>query len=134
MAEREGRVTNVTYESDVQGLEKLKKFTEKKMGYWTGRDLIPLLEYDEWRNFRLVIDKAIAAYRASEMSVSNHFVETNNMVLIGAQRSREDWFLTKYACYLIAIMLILQELVLGMLRRILSLRLVVRNWETNNGD
>ncbi len=68
------------------------------------------------------------------MSVSNHFVETNNMVLIGAQRSREDWFLTKYACYLIAIMLILQELVLGMLRRILSLRLVVRNWETNNGD
>lgn len=70
------------------------------------------------------------------MSVSNYFVETNNMVLIGsgAQRSREDWFLTKYACYLIAIMLILQELVLGMLRRILSLRLVVRNWETNNGD
>jgi DNA-damage-inducible protein D len=63
-----------------------------------------LLDYDEWRNFLKVIDKAKTACLNSGHNVSDHFVDTNKMVKLGSgsERQIDDIMLTRYACYLIA--------------------------------
>lgn len=72
--------------------------------YWFARDLQILLEYDEWRNFQRVLEKAIIACEKSGVPPSDHFVDVNKMVSLGSGSEREiaDVALTRYACYLIA--------------------------------
>ncbi len=86
-----------------------KKFEEaayKKNGveYWLARDLQELLDYEEWRNFLKVIEKAKVACLNSKQNISDHFVDVNKMVNLGSgsERQVEDVMLTRYACYLIA--------------------------------
>src|ERR1700687_1570371 len=92
------------YGAYVKGLEDKKKITETGVEYWLARDLMPLLYYDTWRNFRSVIEKARAACTGSGSTVFNHFVETGKMVVIGsgAEREMQDFFLSRYCCCLIA--------------------------------
>ncbi|SDY74369.1 DNA-damage-inducible protein D [Proteiniborus ethanoligenes] len=83
--------------------ENIKHLTEDGVEFWYGRELQKTLEYKEWRNFLLVIDKAKMACKNSEYIVEDHFVDVNNMVELGsgAQREIEDIMLSRYACYLI---------------------------------
>jgi DNA-damage-inducible protein D len=71
--------------------------------YWFARDLAPLLDYQEWRNFMQVVEKAIQACRKSGNVVEDHFGDVTKMVEIGsgAQREIADVRLSRYACYLI---------------------------------
>jgi DNA-damage-inducible protein D len=78
-------------------------YTQNNIEYWMARDLQKLLDYDEWRNFLKVIDKAKTACLNSGQNVSDHFVDVNKMVELGSssQRQIDDIMLTRYACYLI---------------------------------
>lgn len=71
--------------------------------YWLARDLAPLLDYQDWRNFMQVVEKARLACRKSERVVEDHFGDVTKMVGIGsgAQREIADVRLSRYACYLI---------------------------------
>ncbi|MDR2212282.1 MAG: DNA damage-inducible protein D [Pseudomonadales bacterium] len=70
---------------------------------WSARDLAPLLEYQDWRNFAQVVDKARQACEQSGYRVADHFGDVTKMVSIGsgARRSVPDVLLSRYACYLI---------------------------------
>ena len=72
--------------------------------YWFARELQPLLDYAEWRNFVLVIEKAKNACENSNINPSEHFVEVNKTIDMpkGAKRKIKDIALTRYACYLVA--------------------------------
>ena len=72
--------------------------------FWFARDLQKLLDYDEWRNFVNVIEKAKTSCDKSKQNIKDHFVEVNKKVKIGSgtEREIEDIMLTRYACYLIA--------------------------------
>lgn len=71
--------------------------------FWFARDLAPLLDYQQWRNFMQVIDKARQACEKSGRAVADHFADVSKMVDIGsgAQREVADVRLSRYACYLI---------------------------------
>lgn len=78
--------------------------TEQGIEFWMARDIQELLEYNEWRNFVNVIDKAKNACKNSQQPIENHFVDVNKMVQLGSGSGREipDIMLSRYACYLIA--------------------------------
>ena len=91
-----------------KNFEGIKKIDEFGIEYWEARELMPLLEYTDWRNFNKVILKAQEACRASKQIVENHFVEVSKMIKIATGTSKEairsipDFRLSRYACYLIA--------------------------------
>ena len=68
--------------------EEIKKFDELGNEYWSARDLMGILEYSKWDNFKNVIEKAIEACDNSNINVSDHFPEVGNMINIGEGGTR----------------------------------------------
>lgn len=84
--------------------ESIKHINEYGQEYWTARELLRALEYNEYRFFKKVIEKAMTACEASGGNGSDHIVQVHDMVSIGsgAEREVEDFYLSRYACYLVA--------------------------------
>lgn len=78
--------------------------TEDGIEFWYARDLQRLLDYTQWRNFELVIEKAKIACKNSNNAVSDHFADVSKVIEAGKGALHEvsDYRLTRYACYLIA--------------------------------
>ena len=72
--------------------------------FWYARDLQELLDYDEWRNFLNVIEKAKISCKNAGQKIEDHFVDINKTIAMpkGASKEIDDFMLTRYACYLIA--------------------------------
>jgi DNA-damage-inducible protein D len=83
--------------------ETIRQVDADDQEFWSARDLMPVLEYTEWRNFKKVLLKAEIACENSGYNPSDHFVGASKMVAIGsdAKREVEDMHLSRYACYLI---------------------------------
>jgi DNA-damage-inducible protein D len=83
--------------------EGIRQLDAEDNEFWLARDLAPLLDYQEWRNFMQVVGKATQACSKSGNAVEDHFVDITKMVEIGsgAQREVADVRLSRYACYLI---------------------------------
>jgi DNA-damage-inducible protein D len=79
--------------------ERIKRVNATGHEFWSARELARVLEYTDFRNFIAVITKAREACANSGHTVSDHFVDINEMVGIGsgAQRTIEDWALSRYA-------------------------------------
>src|SRR5689334_8796499 len=92
------------YDAYVSQLEERRRQAPDGTEFWMARDLYGLLGYETWERFPDVISRAVEACKASDVDPSNHFRITTKMVNIGsgAKRETDDWFLSRYACYLIA--------------------------------
>ena len=82
--------------------EQIRK-KERGNEYWLARDMAKVLEYNDFRNFLNVIDKAKEACKNSGQNVSYHFEDILEMIEIGkgAVRETASVKLSRYACYLI---------------------------------
>ncbi len=88
-----------------KALEQVKRVSKNGGEFWMGRDIQPILGYASWDKFLNVISRAMKASEGSGQEATNHFYQTGKMVPIGSgtQKQRMDYYLDRYACYLIAI-------------------------------
>ncbi len=97
---------------DSRRIEQIKKqfddaiqvIEDERIEFWYARDLMKLLGYTEWRNFENAVKRAVISCETSNIQSNDHFVEVNKLITVGkgARRSVNDYMLTRYACYLIA--------------------------------
>jgi len=90
-------------DSTIKALDSSKRTTYKGIDYWRAREVQLVLAYSDWRNFENAINRACMACESAGFDQSIHFVETTKMIQIGkgGMVKQKDYFLTRYACYLI---------------------------------
>jgi DNA-damage-inducible protein D len=91
-------------EEVMKRLESVKKAGPKGGEYWMARDIQEALGYTKWENFFAAIRRAAESCRSDGKDTRDHFLGIRKMMEVGkgAQVKVEDFFLTRYACYLIA--------------------------------
>ena len=79
------------------------KHIENGIELWYARELMTVLEYKQWRNFKAIINKAIVSCINSNNNISEHFANISKTIKMpnNASKEVEDYKLTRYACYLI---------------------------------
>ena len=87
-----------------KSFEDIKHIDENGVEFWYARELMPILQYSNWQNFKKIIDKAKISCENSGISVFEHFIDINKTIKMpkGAEKNILDYELTRYACYLIA--------------------------------
>ena len=81
----------------------IKHINEFGEEYWEARELMKVLGYSKWSNFKKVIDKAKVSCKLSNGNIQEHFADVGKVLIVGndAKMEVEDYHLTRYACYLI---------------------------------
>lgn len=82
--------------------EDIKHINEYDQEFWYARELSKVLGYKDFRNFELIIFKAMENCKNSNQNIDDHFGETTEMVNIGSNAKREfkSYKLSRYAAYL----------------------------------
>ena len=86
-----------------QTFESIKHINEEGQEYWLARELQPVLEYAQWRNFVEAIERAKLACKNSGFDIDDHFADVSKTIDMpkGAHKDIPDYMLSRYACYLI---------------------------------
>ncbi len=92
------------YRNTMDKLETAKRKSPEVEEFWMARDIHPILGYPVFDKFEPVIQRARDALTASGVDPSHHIALTSTMMGVGkgAQRPGVDFFLSRAACYLIA--------------------------------
>lgn len=95
---------NPQYRATMERLESVKHTAPNGRDFWNAREINDILGYPTWREFEDVIERARRACRGTGIDLQKHFVPTHKMVALGSGAKREvaDYFLSRAACYLIA--------------------------------
>jgi len=90
--------------STVKALEQVKREAPNGEDYWMARDIQGILGYAKWDTFEGVIERSKMACESAGFRVAYHFLDTKKMISggKGAKLERADCYLTRYACYLVA--------------------------------
>lgn len=88
--------------------EEIKIQDETWFEFWSARDLMKSLWYKKWERFSLVIEKAKINCVNSNWKIDDNFLDEKEFFQEAGKtskwwRPRENYFLTRYACYLIAL-------------------------------
>ena len=88
--------------------EDIKIVDEDGFEFWSARDLMKTLGYKKWERFWLIIKKAKGNCLNSWRCVDENFIDEKEFFQEPGKtqkwwRPRENYYLTRYACYLIAV-------------------------------
>ncbi len=88
--------------------EEIKLEDETGFEFWSARDLMKNLGYKKWERFSLVIKKAKLNCLNSWWKIKDNFIDEKEFFQEAGKtnkdwRPRENYYLTRYACYLIAL-------------------------------
>jgi DNA-damage-inducible protein D len=100
----EGMLKMDALDSVINTLERVKRMAPNGEDFWMGRDIQSILGYDTWESFYNVIQKSMMGCESAGFKVIYHFRDTTKMISggKGAKLQRADCYLTRYACYLVA--------------------------------
>ena len=102
MANDDRTPRGVSLVPELSAFESIKHRSEDGREYWVARELMRLLGYKLWQNFKRVIDEAIAVVaQEGEEAVTANFIDSNKVSPNGKNTYR-DYQLTRHACYVIA--------------------------------
>lgn len=92
------------YRHTMHRLEEVKRVNSQGDDYWLAREMSPILGYAEWDSFKEVVHRAEESIRSAGGDPSHHIRHTTKMVEVGsgAKRRVAEAFLSRGACYLIA--------------------------------
>lgn len=81
----------------------IRRLLDDGTEYWSARDLMAALRYDQWRNFESAIDRARLAAENQGHNPEDHFAGASKMVTVGsgARRAAADYHLTRFGAYLV---------------------------------
>ena len=81
--------------------DSIKRIDREGCEYWLARELMGLLGYPRWNEFKVAIERAMVSCEAQQGSneVGKHFSVS---ILKSGGRPQEDYRLSRYAAYLIA--------------------------------
>jgi DNA-damage-inducible protein D len=85
-----------------QSFENIKISDETWFEFWSARDLMNVLGYSKWQKFEWVIEKAKISCKNSWQEIDKHFLPEPVKTSKVWWRPKENYFFTRYACYLIA--------------------------------
>lgn len=85
-------------------LDTAKRVATHGAEYWMGRDIQQILGYEKWDNFKRVIEKAAESCKAAGSKPRDHILDVGKVITAGKgdQIQREDCYLDRYGCYLVA--------------------------------
>ena len=85
--------------------EELRQTNEHGAEYWSARDLQAMLGYSQWRRFDDAVKRAMTSCETSGNSAEHHFAGAGKPITggEGAVQVVEDYHLSRFACYLIAL-------------------------------
>jgi DNA-damage-inducible protein D len=92
-----------------ESFESIKMEDETWFEFWSARDLMAALWYSKWERFSLVIRKAKQNCKSSWGIIEDNFLDEKEFFQEAGKthkawwRPRENYFLTRYACYLVAL-------------------------------
>ncbi len=91
-----------------QAFEDIKMQDDTWFEFWNARNLMIKLWYKKWERFSLVIQKAKQNCINSGGVIQDHFIDEKDFFQEAGKtrtgwRPRENYYLTRYACYLIAL-------------------------------
>lgn len=92
------------YRHTMERLKGVKRVNSQGDDYWVAREVYPILGYAAWDSFIGVIERAKASIDAAGGDSSHHIRHTSKMVGLGdgGKRRVAEYFLSRGACYLIA--------------------------------
>lgn len=79
--------------------DSIRRFDEHGNECWYGRELMSMLGYSKWERFGDAIDRAKVSCKNAGNVTAEHFFPGSGSY---KGRPREDYKLTRYACYLVA--------------------------------
>ena len=62
--------------------ESIKHVDENEVEFWYARELMTMLEYSKWGNFKNVINKAKEACKGSDIAEEEHFADVGRVLKI----------------------------------------------------
>ena len=92
------------YRDTKEKLDELRQTDRNGAEFWRARDIHPGLGYPVWDKFEPVIEKARQSLSANGVEASLHIAQTSKSMAVhnGGIRRGVDYFLSRAACYLIA--------------------------------
>ncbi len=84
--------------------ENIKHIDDNGNEFWYARELMTVLGYSKWGNFKNVLLKAKDTCIGSNINIFEHFADIGKVLKVGnnADITIQDIKLTRYACYIIA--------------------------------
>jgi len=68
---------------ELKTFDDIKHIDENGIEYWLARELMQILQYSNWQNFKNIIKKSMISCEHSKNLIEEHFIEVNKVLIVG---------------------------------------------------